>query len=84
LKNTYSLLPGEIITIPIKEKGKRNSLIIGASAEIKHTNPTDEELSLCLEDSVRHHLISDVPIGLFFSGGTDSSVLAMFLKKTWD
>jgi asparagine synthase (glutamine-hydrolysing) len=29
-----------------------------------------------LLDSVRHHLVSDVPVGLFLSSGTDSTVLA--------
>jgi asparagine synthase (glutamine-hydrolysing) len=35
-----------------------------------------EELRARLADSVRAHLVSDVPVGVFLSGGVDSSVLA--------
>ena len=34
-----------------------------------------DDLRAALLDSVRHHLIADVPVGLFLSGGLDSSVL---------
>ena len=34
-----------------------------------------EELRVLLEDAVRRHLISDVPLGVFLSGGLDSSAL---------
>ena len=34
-----------------------------------------------LERKVLDHLISDVPVGIFFSGGTDSSLIASILHK---
>lgn len=35
-----------------------------------------EELAAALKDSVRHHLVSDVPVGLFLSSGLDSATIA--------
>jgi len=37
-----------------------------------------EELRECLRDSVRAHLIADVPVGVMLSGGIDSSALTAF------
>jgi asparagine synthase (glutamine-hydrolysing) len=34
-----------------------------------------------LQDSVKMRLMSDVPVGTFFSGGIDSSIIAWFLKE---
>jgi asparagine synthase (glutamine-hydrolysing) len=35
-----------------------------------------ERLSEALRDTVRHHMVADVPVGLFLSSGLDSSALA--------
>lgn len=37
-------------------------------------------VSAALLDSVRHHLIADVPVGAFLSGGTDSSALVGLMR----
>jgi asparagine synthase (glutamine-hydrolysing) len=40
-----------------------------------------EELSALLTDSVARHLVSDVPVGLFLSGGIDSTAIAAILGQ---
>jgi asparagine synthase (glutamine-hydrolysing) len=37
--------------------------------------PSDEELLAALDESVKSHLVSDVPIAAFLSGGMDSSAI---------
>lgn len=40
-----------------------------------------DKIKNTLEKAVSRHLISDAPIGLFLSGGIDSSILTMLAKK---
>ncbi|HEY8164049.1 MAG TPA: asparagine synthase (glutamine-hydrolyzing) [Gemmatimonadaceae bacterium] len=57
-------------------------------------DPTDEEplglaaagsqLRDALRDSVRHHLLSDVPVALFLSGGLDSSAVVAVASEVSD
>jgi asparagine synthase (glutamine-hydrolysing) len=41
----------------------------------------EEALRHALEDSIDHHLVSDVPVGLFLSAGIDSCVVAAVAAK---
>lgn len=40
-----------------------------------------KEFADTIEQSILSHLIADVPVGVFFSGGTDSSLIAAVLHK---
>lgn len=48
-------------------------------------NPVDaEELRHILEESVKAHLIADVPVSVFLSGGLDSSLITMLANREID
>jgi asparagine synthase (glutamine-hydrolysing) len=42
-----------------------------------------DELRGLLRDSVRHHLVSDVPVGIFLSAGVDSNVIAALAAEQY-
>lgn len=78
LKNIRTIMPGQHVIIS-------NSSIWFSKSTTAHELcntanetpvPTLTELSDCLRDSVKRHLVSDVPIGLFLSGGIDSGSIA--------
>jgi asparagine synthase (glutamine-hydrolysing) len=43
--------------------------------------PDSEELENLLEQAVKHQMISDVPIGVFLSGGIDSSLIVALMAR---
>lgn len=42
------------------------------------------QLEKQIEDSVRYHMVSDVPVGAFLSGGMDSSLIVAMMSKFTD
>ncbi len=46
-----------------------------AAAETRDLESAREELDFLLQQSVREHLLSDVPLGVWLSGGIDSSTI---------
>ena len=63
-----------------------NKALIAPSTSITAIGKSDalEQLHTALVDSVNHHLIADVPIGIFLSAGLDSSTLVALASEVED
>lgn len=79
-KNIYKLKAGHYLEYDII-----NKKILNNKKSVIHINRYEnlekKDFFNLLDKSILRHLISDVPVGLFFSGGTDSSVIASVLNK---
>lgn len=76
-----AILPGELRTYDSRghELARKQYWTMRASSQL---HPVDEaELSEALKECVRLHLASDVPLGVFLSGGIDSSAVANLAHK---
>lgn len=89
LEGVRSLLPGHAMTVKVegnsfqvKERFFAEKLWTDAQpTSVKSRDEAVGELREILEESVRLHLVSDVPLGLFLSGGMDSSALVALMSK---
>lgn len=82
-KNIFKLKPGEYLEYNLDGSYSLN-FFDKSEPEIDNTlKEADaiEEYSRLLENSVNRQLTSDVPVGLFLSGGIDSAVLGHFMKS---
>ncbi len=92
-KNVYKLLPGTILSL---KAGKRDAEPVPywqakEVAEYGVAHPftgSDEEaiaeLDTLMRDAVRLRMIADVPLGVFLSGGIDSSVVTSLMQAQSD
>ena len=82
LKGVQKVLPGEFIKIKKNEISKTNYFSINQNSkkdiQLKEATKSIDQL---LEKSVKERLVADVPVGIFLSGGIDSSLIAYYAKK---
>jgi len=75
-----SLLPGQLRIEGVNGTGRAETYW-RLPAPGEGPPVADAQLAAALEESVRLHLISDRPLGVFLSGGIDSSSVANLAKK---
>ena len=83
-KNIYKLSPGHHIEINLNN-GEYNieKYWQWNFHEVRDTdyNKSRDNIKKVLKDSVKHHMIADVPVASFLSSGVDSSIIAMLAQE---
>ena len=86
-KNAHKLLPGNFATVNLKDQSLQLTQYWNVLDYYnKPTNVIDEpealgELEKLCTSAFQYRMVSDVPVGVFLSGGYDSSLLAAILQK---
>ena len=82
ISNIYKVLPGELIKIKKNHVYKDLYYKINYESKINISkNNAIDQLESLLEKSIKNRLVADVPVGVFLSGGIDSSLIAYYAKK---
>lgn len=76
-ENVFKIMPGSFIEYDLKLQEKKSKIYFDVANEEENSkifkNKHIEEL---IDDSIMKQCRSDVPLGVFFSGGIDSTVIA--------
>lgn len=74
------VLPGERLVIPLDhptpQRWRYYTPSLGEERQVR-----DDELAALIEASVESRLVADVPVGVFLSGGLDSSIVATLAAR---
>jgi asparagine synthase (glutamine-hydrolysing) len=88
-RGTRALPAGHVLTLA-RDGRKALKAYFDLTREFTHENAPDtrltkqqaqEQLRAALLDSVRVHLVADVPVGVFLSAGLDSATVAVLAKE---
>jgi len=77
-RRILKLEPGCFLTYDLN---KKQCTVKKSTMPVKPKVGNEKDLFSLIESKILGHLVSDVPVGVFFSGGTDSSLIASVLHK---
>ncbi|MES3005547.1 MAG: asparagine synthase (glutamine-hydrolyzing) [Patescibacteria group bacterium] len=88
-KGIFRLLPGHYMVVNLNdgsfkiEKYWQYQFTVDSNNNSKQNEEKSfsEKISKTIEDSVAHHMISDVPVGAFLSGGIDSAIIVTLVQE---
>ena len=86
VENVQQLMPGQYLRVTVAGSGTLECKRAAFASEREVSRPANRseavvQLRAELEEAIRLHLVSDVPLGVFLSGGMDSSALVALLSK---
>ena len=79
--STLTVRQGARVSVPCSYFDLRNEIIRAEQAPHATTTASLAEAVGAVADSVRHHLVADVPVGVFLSAGRDSSLIATLAAR---
>lgn len=83
-KGIFKLRPGSSMTVDLASGSFSTQEFWKYAFAAPSADPADvlaEKIRQVMQGSVRHHMISDVPVGAFLSGGIDSAITVTLMQK---
>jgi asparagine synthase (glutamine-hydrolysing) len=86
-RHIHKLMPGHFLELDLADTDPQAKIqsywdVPAAATENRDDQYWIAETRRRLEETVRMHLMSDVPLGMFLSGGVDSSAIAALIKQS--